>query len=242
MGNRPVIELFAPETSLTPEAICRIVETFLAAGFQTEPAPGHGIQYWVADNPYQASSLTTALEAAGAAEWGLTLWTTLRDGPDGYHDQVDLLLTTSRPLRSARGDIGRLHLSLGFTPSLQDKPTAMQQFAAWARLLAEVTQPCYGWGGLELGLFNCETTHVQDVAVAQQEPQPLEWLNIYGGAYIERLGLQRLLTAPVWRADLLANGAVLILLSPDPRTVTGEAAASVAAHLQIPLALPAGFG
>lgn len=74
--------------------------------------------------------------------------------------------------------------------------------------------------------------------VANTEPQPIEWLNIYGAPYVKRMGAERILRAPAWQTGFLANGCLFVALGPHPDDVSEQDAARVAKHLGVPGPLP----
>jgi hypothetical protein len=119
-------------------------------------------------------------------------------------------------------------------PSVAEAGTLVEEFVAWSTFLAALIQPAYGWGGGNLGLFAGPPIVPEDIRAVKL--QPIEWLNIFGPPYVERLGLNSLLTAPAWRVGILAYPAVVVILSPHPDTARRENARQVALHLglQVP--------
>lgn len=229
MSRSLTTELFVPLGTLSRQTAELAVAALFAAGFRFERQPGAGGSYWVAaDLEWRdAPSLDAAWAAfAPGADWGLVLW---KDGVS--RDNIDFTLTCYRTPRGEREPFDRLLLAT-YLPQREENLLLTQEFLAWATFLAELTRPWYGWGGSDLGSF--DMTPIKPAAVAALEPQPIEWLNVFGAPYVRRLGLDRLLGAPAWRVEVLANGGVAVALAPHPYRMSRENALHVARHLGLP--------
>jgi hypothetical protein len=128
-----------------------------------------------------------------------------------------------------------LALSLLWVPPPDEYPTLCREFLAWATYVAALAHPLYGcayhyWRAAGDG-------PVDGSAVVRGEPVGLTWLNVFGPPYVERLGVQRLLSAPAWLTEVLADGAVAITLGVHPDTIDPDSANGVAAHVGLPLSI-----
>lgn len=68
-------------------------------------------------------------------------------------------------------------------------------------------------------------------AVVAGELRELWWANLFGPEFIERLGRDRLLTAPAWRLDTLSNGGVVLYRGERPME-TGPFDDQLVSHLR----------
>ncbi|MFC7047156.1 hypothetical protein ACFQH6_18715 [Halobacteriaceae archaeon GCM10025711] len=99
-------------------------------------------------------------------------------------------------------------------------------------LAAEATDPDYGYGtvGTEVDPAKIPTPdHLAEGRISH-----VFWLNVWPEAVVDRLGRERVLSAPAWRVRELATGGVLVVAADNPSSptdawVTGRA--DVAAHL-----------
>lgn len=114
------------------------------------------------------------------------------------------------------------------------EPILAAEHQAWSRLLAEGTQPWYGWGGGGSGLLGDARLPVPGRRVLALEPQPVQWLNVFGPRYVERLGAARLLALPAWRVEFLTNGSVCVTLGSHPDQVDRASARASARALGAP--------
>lgn len=233
MGRWLGTELFAPPGVFASRGVCPLVDALTQAGFRFEPTPGAGCSYYdLADNELREGESLGAVVArfAGVPEWNVTMWKDTHDL--GAHD---VGLSVDR-VDDATGApcCYRVGLSILYMPRSSEHPTFAREFLAWALFVAALTHPWYGWGGSSLGLFGRETTPVSGAGVAAVEPQPIEWLNVFGAPYVARLGLDRLLSLPAGQAEFLADGGVAVILGAHPDAVGETAARTVAEHLGVP--------
>jgi hypothetical protein len=237
MSRSLVARLFVSAEQRTPAALGGIAGTLRLAGFAGSREPGQPVRSWTNADDGRRVRWTNSVEDAlagfdGARWWGIALHKASSDRPGAWHE---VLLEVLPPDAGDGGGLGTIALSLPFMSRPADQPVLAQEFAAWVVLLASVTHPWYGWAGSDLGLFNREATPVDPAEVRAVALQPLEWLNVYGGPYVARLGRERLLAAPAWRADVLADGSIAVVLSRHPLQVAWEEAAAVALHLGVPI-------
>lgn len=234
MSRSLTAELFVPAGGLDPDAVGVIVGTLAGVGFAFEEAPGAGGAAWdEADASWRAPvtfSDALALYQAGR-EWAIRLHKRTLDGSIA---ELGLSVDVPDP-----GEVlGRFHLSTGF-PRLEEGTTLAAELAAWTTFLAELTHPWYGWAGSDLGLFHRETTPIECASVEAVEPQPIEWLNVFGPPYVERLGLRTLLGLRHGQVRPMCDGSVAVLLAAHPDAVPEAAALEITRELGLPrVAIP----
>jgi hypothetical protein len=99
----------------------------------------------------------------------------------------------------------------------------IQQFQAWVEFLAKRTRPFYGWAGrgnrASMRDWPPSRVLVEGSAIAAFKPQPVEWLNFLGPAYVEHLGRDALLAAPVTRIEPRPDGGLLVQRFQDPTSI-----------------------
>jgi hypothetical protein len=241
MSTDIVTELFVPKGRLSLGTLRATLDLLFAAGFAFAPPGARGGRYWRMSpdvDLYGPSTLGEALRAYETSEgWGIDLWK--RPASDVHDASVDPEYWATGPTLSIHrgapgGDDPFDTLSLAMTmPKPEFEPTLAQEFLAWSTFLAEVALPWYGWGGDAIGLLGRRDRTVTASSVAALEPQPLEWLNIFGAGYVQRLGLERLRSAPAWRVEFLVDGSIAVTLGPHPHE-TMRTAVAVADHLGVP--------
>lgn len=230
MSRALVCELYVMPPWRHSHAIPRVVDALLQAGFVYESEPGQGGRAW--DHQHlewlDHQSLADALTWDPAStNWAIELTKTMVSG-----EPVEVTFSAWRQSTAEREEDAVLRYGLIMPmPSVADAGTLVEEFVAWSTFLAALIQPAYGWGGSSLGLFNREVTPIVPEDIRAVILQPLEWLNIFGPPYIERLGLDALLSAPAWRVEVLAYPAVAVVLSPHPDTVREDTAQNVARQL-----------
>ena len=171
MSTNLVAEFFVPRGRLTRVEIERVVRTLESAGFQLEYAPGWGVScMWDAVQSHDRATLGEALahvedppaDPRLPTSWGITLWAQLvgleREG---------IFLAFDREPRPQSAPLMRAGLSISYGRHHPD-PRRAVQFHAWARLLAELIQPIYGWAGTDEGWF--DPTPISPDRVAALEP------------------------------------------------------------------------
>jgi hypothetical protein len=251
--NRDIaVELFVPKDRLAANALAVVLDALVGVGFEEETAPGRGVSYGDGWNLFESARLSDALDYYQRSmsdeppndfqrryglSWGIDLWKRTTDD----RVEVHLGISAAENPRQAASGLLRVHLStpLDWQPrrirEKSDAPNHLpREFLAWSRFLADLTRPIYGWGGYGgVGLWG-ETTPIASSAIAATDLPAIEWLNVFGGPYIERIGAERILSAPAWRAEFLANGGLIVVLGAHPRAVPADQAKEVARHLGIP--------
>jgi hypothetical protein len=233
MSRNLTAEFYVPREFLTAGSLQRTLEVLRSSGFLFEAAAGHGVHFAVDTDWHGPVPLEFALRSIEFAEaWAVKLWKEAATGR-----LVDLVLSVERGVVVAHPTLDLIHLSTYLPPPESDSVLALE-FLAWSLFLAELTPPWYGWAGSALGLFDRETVPVSPSSVAAAELQPIEWLNVFGSPYIQKLRLSQLLSVPAGHFEFLANGSVAICLGRHPDLVRKETAVSVAQHLGLPVGFP----
>jgi len=76
--------------------------------------------------------------------------------------------------------------------------------------LYEILRPTFGWSDFDYGL---RTTH-EDIEALQLPV--IYWANFFGPAYVDKIGRDKILSAPVWRIEELPDGGLLYVLASCP--------------------------
>jgi hypothetical protein len=82
------------------------------------------------------------------------------------------------------------------------------RFLTIATKLYEVLHPTFGW----VDLYHGWTTTHEDIEAMQL--RYLYWANFFGPRLVEKIGRERIQTAPAWRVEQLDDGGLLYLLAP----------------------------
>lgn len=70
---------------------------------------------------------------------------------------------------------------------------------------------------MEEALYNFDTPPPADSASLREDRIDYAvWLNVFSPRLVETYGRERLLSAPVWRAEELADGAIMLVYDDDP--------------------------
>ena len=218
-------ELFVPKGAITSRRAHILLDGLFAGGLSFEQEPGHGGRYWAYPRWYESRPLEEAVRWVDYTwNWSIELWLTRPDG-----SRTTLSLTVDRERRLAPFE------SVGWSGDWRqipgDRALFAQQFLTCSLVLANLVRPVYGWGGSNAGLRGSGATPVRGRGLIELVPQEIEWLNVFGSAYVERIGLERLLSATVWRRDVLLGGGVALTLAPDHELVDLAEAARLARHL-----------
>jgi hypothetical protein len=235
MSKDLVADFYVRRGQLTRAEIERVMRTLVAAGFELEHSPGAGVScMWDAVESHDGASLDEALahiddppaDPTLPTSWGITLWAQL-----GELEREDVFFSFDREPRPEGAPLMRVGLSIWYSTESGNfrDPRRAIQFHAWARLLAELIQPIYGWAGTSDG--SIDPRPVSPDRVAALEPQPVDWVNVFGASYVARLGADRLLATPAWLVEVLGTGAVAVTLGPHPGEISRESAVQVIAHL-----------
>ena len=207
-------ELYVPAASLSRESVVRLIDRLVALRLTNTDYLDHHTYYSLHTNgDYESyenrpiAEFLDALDSMRGCSMSLVLGHPAmnREADDFW---VDLMLDRS-------GD----DLALGFgsvsvaMSQVQSRkhPSWFPEFLALTRLLAEQLDATYGWAATEI---ENEIVPVSIASVEALEPQPPAWVNIYGPSYVENIGYERLMSAPAWRVEALANGGVMVTQSP----------------------------
>jgi len=110
-----------------------------------------------------------------------------------------------------------------------------EQIVKLTKALCELVPPLYGWGHSDEDIRLANEPHVTD-ALAPLELVQVYWLTILGASMVDKLGRDRVASAPAYRVERLNNGSVLIVTSPFPTeclsAVAREAQARALHHLR----------
>ena len=94
--------------------------------------------------------------------------------------------------------------------------------------LYEVLRPTFGWIDFDYGL---RTTH-EDIEAL--ELPTLYWANFFGPAYVDKIGRDKILSAPAWAIEELPDGGLLYVLASCPGLADDHVSVeSVKAHFGI---------
>lgn len=73
----------------------------------------------------------------------------------------------------------------------------------------DVVNPSFGWIDVTHG--NWDTTHED---IERIELPRIYWANFFGPRYVDHIGRSKILNAPAWKIEELADGGLLYLLAP----------------------------
>lgn len=90
-----------------------------------------------------------------------------------------------------------------------------EQFVTFVRLLSETFDPLYAFGGIERSESPEQLLPPLDQLKCGKVKR-LFWLNTFSPATVERLGRDRVLSAPAWKVEELNDGRVLLVVSNNP--------------------------
>ncbi|MFO3796005.1 MAG: hypothetical protein ACK8QZ_01805 [Anaerolineales bacterium] len=94
--------------------------------------------------------------------------------------------------------------------------------------LYEVLRPTFGWIDFDYGL---RTTHEHIEAL---ELPVLYWANFFGPAYVDKIGRDKILTAPAWAIEELSDDGILYVLASCPGLETDHVPVEkVKAHFSV---------
>lgn len=219
MSSSTEVDLFAPTGHMTPERLRTVVEAFLAADFR----------YSVDQVPFVPPAPESF--TADAVEWHVELMPPRRNvGVSLAVNRLEWNNEQDEPVPSA---IEAITLSTSIHLRADDR-TYGQEVLSWMALLATIVSPLYGAAGADRGGARYDVYDFPHKTFVAMEPQPLDWLTVYGPAYVAQMGLDRLLSAPCWRTMLLADRSVLLALAPHYELVDPADTVRVARHLGVP--------
>lgn len=237
MSNPITAELYVTRESLTRASVDRLLDHLVALRLLQPDFRGLRTSYARLGGPdtdFREGALSDALGTL-TSEGHCMVWIQLCpraiDGPrDWFSPRLALWLNDEDGVAGWGG----AHITMR-----QSAPAAWYpKFVALTRMVAEFLDATYGWAASDI---KTEFASVSLASVAALEPQPVEWLNIYGHAYVERIGLERLLSVPpTASAEVLANGGVMVLLAStdSARNWVGTDRDEVAQHLGMPVVRP----
>lgn len=90
-----------------------------------------------------------------------------------------------------------------------------EQYVTFIRLLSETFDPIYACGGIERPEDLEELLPPID-QINRGEITRLFWLNVFSPTAVDRLGRERILSAPAWDVEELENGRVMLVVSDNP--------------------------
>ena len=227
MSRSLVAEFLVPRQHLGPRDLHRTIRVLEATGHTFEGGSEGAITYSGAEArrvPAPVGEATRAL--ASSEEWG-----TLCYKPSLGGGTVEFGLSVTSP---AGGPCRSVALAAEYPGAERDSPYLLAEFVASAKLLAELVRPWYGWVGADVGVWGYVDREVRGAQPAAGVLEPLEWLNVYGEPFIIRYGARRLLAAPAWRTEILANGCITVMLGSHPGTYDRGVARGVAWYLGTP--------
>ncbi len=80
----------------------------------------------------------------------------------------------------------------------------------------ELLSPAYGW--IDFGGYG----YPEYSEIEQGKLSKLHWANFFGPRFIETIGKDKLLAAPMRRVEVLSNGGILCTLSSCPGLASDE--------------------
>lgn len=181
----------------------RVVRVFLDAGFDIDEFKvSNQTIAWEREPERMRRLLTLAHQArdcyflAWNAEWRLEIRQHIAwDSPKGEKEAWIRTTTDNTPyfwrIEYNPASYSRFFLDIG-------------------KSLYEVLQPTFGWVDFDYGLF---TTH-EDIEAL--ELPTLYWANFFGPAYVNKIGRDKILSAPAWAIEELADGGLLYVLASCP--------------------------
>ncbi len=104
------------------------------------------------------------------------------------------------------------------------------QFLEVARSLAEISDPVYAYGAVED--FDSVDVELPEKTIESSYPRRLFWFNIFSKPMIDKIGKDRLFSAPAWKIETLSTGSVLLVVNDRPRGYKDEAN-EIGQHLDI---------
>ena len=228
-------ELYVPEDSLSRESLNRLVDQLVVLRLTDWERLNRYTNYSQhlegAYGWFEARTIAEAIDALmskPAIVIGLNLERPAMK-PDESEFWVEIYLSKSADdLIHGLASLS-ICMSAGWSRS---NPSWFPEFLAFTRFLAELLNATYGWASFQ---SKSESALVTSAGVAARELQPIEWVNVYGPAYVEKIGYERLMSAPAWRVDVLANGGAMVTLSPKLEYAYWAEDRAVAEHLGAPL-------
>lgn len=115
-----------------------------------------------------------------------------------------------------------------------DRAAATTEYVNAVSTAVEELKPNYGYGTFPEYTDPAAVPTYDDVLDGRV--RGTFWLNVFGAKSIDRLGRDRIESAPAWRVEELANGHLLVVTSDnpvDPSEEWANATEAVAAHLEL---------
>lgn len=186
-----------------PITLERVVQVFLDLGFEIDEFEvNNQAMAWEREPGSMRKLLTLAHQArncyflAWNAEWRLEIRQHIAwDSPKGEKEAWICTTTDNTPYfwyaENNPARYSRFYLDIG-------------------KALYEILRPTFGWIDFDYGL---RTTHKDIEAL---ELPTLYWANFFGPAYVNKIGRDKILSAPAWRIEELPDGGLLYVLASCP--------------------------
>jgi hypothetical protein len=224
MSYEPNLVFFNSQTLGRPHSLEALFGAVHATGYETDNLRmGRQFEYssaWRGYGQHVDSVLAyekkqLALDASNGQEgFRVTLWVYWEDPNSSRSQKAHTSVTTLSAAQFTRPECNPEHYS--------------RVFLDLGIALYEALLPDFGW------LDMCEPagfTWYDDIE-ALAVPH-LYWANFFGPRYVDKLGRECLLTAPVWSVEALADGGLLCVLSPSVGWGRRPIEAAVKTHLRI---------
>lgn len=214
MGDNCVILFFIQSRDCSKEFIKGIVDTLLKAGcVYHEPQDYYKSGYWTdkKSNWFYERPLSEAIKAISDDCGGaIKLW----------YDSIDFTVGI-RPQPSKDEKLGTIDLSFNRV-FLKDVPEWNQKWEQNVGILIELSKklytylsPVYGFG--EYGIGWREVPSKDDILSGNVKR--FCWVNFIPKNLVKKMGIEKLLSAPVWKVEELDDGGILLVLAPNPLNV-----------------------
>lgn len=186
-----------------PLTLEKVVQVFLEKGFSIEEFKiNYQVMAWEKGPESMRRLLSLAYQAqncyflAWNAEWRLEIRQHIAwDSPKGQQEAWIRTTTDNTPY---------------FWYEEYNPARYSRFFLDIGKSLYEVLRPTFGWIDFDYGL---RTTH-EDIEAL--ELPVLYWANFFGPAYVDKIGRDKILTAPAWAIEELSDGGILYVLASCP--------------------------
>jgi hypothetical protein len=195
--------IFLDSTTLgEPGSLEKILTSFSDSGFDIKEmqvegegfsqSESFGSAHEITELAYKAQTLSFA---AVNFDWSMEIYQQIAWGERkmGKRDRVYIRTSTD---------------NMGLWRAGYDNARYSSFFLDIGRKLYEVVEPSFGW----IDQYHGWTTTHEDIESLNL--QMLYWANFFGPKFVQKLGRDRILNAPAWRIEELADGGMLYLLAP----------------------------